>query len=168
LLDLAIAAPFAARLAEIEFLNIAVRTQALGITVEHDPAVLHHIAVVGDDERNGGALLDNQDGNAELTPDRGQTGGELVDDDGGKAEGQFVDQQQFGLTHEGGGDRQHLPLAAGQQAADAASQIGEGWKQVVDRRFAALAFGLVGLERNRRRQVFGNGEVREQLFALGT
>src|SRR5262245_11296518 len=70
LLDGAVAAPpTAGRLAEIEFLDIRVAAQALAVAVEHDAAVLHHIAVVGDAERHGRALLHQQDGDPELRAD---------------------------------------------------------------------------------------------------
>src|SRR4051812_6307896 len=66
LLDVAVAAAragdFAGYLAEIEFLDVGMIAQALGAAVEHDAAVLHHVGVVGDLERKGGALLDQQDG----------------------------------------------------------------------------------------------------------
>src|SRR5712692_2124999 len=45
---------------------------ALGRAVEHDPAVLHDVAVVGDFECDRRALLDDQDGDTELTPDSGE------------------------------------------------------------------------------------------------
>src|SRR5262245_65674275 len=53
LLHLAIAAPVARRVAEIELLNIAVRQQSRSVAVEHDASVLQDIAMVGDCERHG-------------------------------------------------------------------------------------------------------------------
>src|SRR5947209_3042930 len=51
-LDVAVAPAFAAaRLAEVELLDVPVLTQPLGGAVEHDPAVLHHVSIVGDLER---------------------------------------------------------------------------------------------------------------------
>src|SRR5215216_434260 len=50
LLDVAVAPAFATDLAEVELLDVGVTTQPLGAAVEHDPAVLHHIGVVGDRE----------------------------------------------------------------------------------------------------------------------
>src|SRR5262252_2261052 len=57
-------APLPAGAAEIELLDIGVAAQALRRAVEHDAAALHHVAVVGDRERHGRALLDQQDGDA--------------------------------------------------------------------------------------------------------
>src|SRR5262249_27089474 len=72
LLDLAVAAVLAADAAEIELLDVGMVAQALRAAVEHDAPVLHHVAVVGDGERHGRALLDDQHGDAELAPDLGE------------------------------------------------------------------------------------------------
>src|ERR1700694_519226 len=47
LLDVAVVSPRAARLPEIELLNVLVAGEPSTIAVEHDPAALQHIAVVG-------------------------------------------------------------------------------------------------------------------------
>src|SRR5215510_163283 len=57
LLDVAVAAALAARLAEVELLYVGVVGQARPVAVEHDAAVLQHIAGVGDLQRHGRALL---------------------------------------------------------------------------------------------------------------
>src|SRR5947207_15795693 len=58
LLDGAIASSCsAARMAEVELLDVGMIAQARGVTVEHDATVLEHIAVVDDLQRDGGALL---------------------------------------------------------------------------------------------------------------
>src|SRR5215472_550137 len=72
LLDVAIASSLAALAAEIEFLHVRVLAQALSRAVKHDAAVFHDIAVIGDVERYSGALLHDQDGDAELAPDFGK------------------------------------------------------------------------------------------------
>src|ERR1044072_8630617 len=70
LLHGAIAAPFrAAGLAEVEFLDIAMLAQPCAVAVEHDAAVLQHVAVVCDRKRRRSALLDDHDRDAELVPD---------------------------------------------------------------------------------------------------
>src|SRR4029077_755951 len=48
LLDLAIAAVLAAHAAEIELLDVGVAAQPLGVAVEDDASVLHHVAEGGD------------------------------------------------------------------------------------------------------------------------
>src|SRR5512145_3211994 len=63
LLDLAVAAALpAARLPEIELLDVGMAPEARAVAVEHDAAVLQHVAVVGDFQRHGRALLDQHDG----------------------------------------------------------------------------------------------------------
>src|SRR5262245_55409135 len=81
LLDGAIAAPVARRLAEIELLDIAMRHQPRAIAVEHDPAVLEDVAVVGDLQRHFGALLDNDDGDPELLADLHQPHHQVLNHD---------------------------------------------------------------------------------------
>src|SRR5262249_4138515 len=123
LLDVAIASSLAALAAEIEFLHVRVLAQALSRAVEHDAAVFHDITVVGDVERHGSALLDNQNGDAELAPDFGKAPHQVFHQHGCETEREFVDQQQFGPAAEAAGDGEHLPLAAGKKAADAVAQL---------------------------------------------
>src|SRR5579871_165475 len=86
LLDVAVAAARAGGAAEIELLHVGMLTQALGGAVEHDAAVLHHVPVVGDRERDRGALLDQQDGEVELAPDLGEPLRQILDHHGREAE----------------------------------------------------------------------------------
>src|SRR5262245_43691736 len=124
LLHVAIAAPVARRVAEIELLDVAVRQQARAIAVEHDASVLQHIAIVGDRERHGGALLDDHDGDAELVADLLEPRHQVLDHDRRKAERQFVDQQKLRLAHQRARNREHLALTAGEEPGHAAAQIG--------------------------------------------
>src|SRR6185295_11808940 len=80
LLDRSVGAALAARLAEVEFLHILVALQSLTVAVEHDAAVLHHVGMVGDGQRGGGALLDKQDRNAELVAHRQQAPRKVLHD----------------------------------------------------------------------------------------
>src|SRR5450759_5521943 len=69
LLDAPIAPALAAgRLSEIEFLDIAMRTQPRAFAIEYDPTVFKHIAVIGNAQRDGSTLLDDNDGSAEFVP----------------------------------------------------------------------------------------------------
>src|SRR3982074_1702072 len=113
LLHVAVVPALAALGAEIELLDVGMAAQALGGAVEHDPAVLHHITVVGDFQRHGRALLHDQNGDAELAPDFDQPAQQVLHHDRGEAERQLVDQQQLRTADEGACQRQHLPLAAG-------------------------------------------------------
>src|SRR5215468_5937327 len=96
LLDVAIASSLATLAAEIEFLHVRVRAQALSRAVEHDAAVFHDIAVVGDVERYGGALLHDQDGDAELAPDFGKASHQVFHQHGCETEREFVDSRSSG------------------------------------------------------------------------
>src|SRR5687768_5423306 len=72
LLHIAIAAALDAAAAEIQFRDIEMNAHAPGCAVEHDAAVLHHVAIVGDFQRQRRAMLDDQNGDAELAPDLDQ------------------------------------------------------------------------------------------------
>src|SRR5262249_5357697 len=86
LLDVAVGAALAGHLAQIEFLDVGMGAQALGAAVEHDAAVLHHVGMVGDREREGGALLDQQDGERELAADLHQPAQQVLHDHRRQAE----------------------------------------------------------------------------------
>src|SRR6516165_5256857 len=123
LLDVAIASSLAALAAEIEFQHVRVLAQALSRAVEHDAAVFHDIAVVGDGERHRGALLHDQNGDAELAPDFGKASHQVFHQHRCETEREFVNQKEFGPADEAAGDGQHLPLATGKKAADAVAQV---------------------------------------------
>src|SRR5215468_3581703 len=131
LLDVAIAPSLAALAAEIELLHVRVLAQALSGAVEHDATVFHDIAVVGDVERYSGALLHDQNGDAELAPDFGKPSHQVFHQHGGETEREFVDQQELGPADEAAGDGQHLPLAAGKKAADAVAQVAQPREELV-------------------------------------
>src|SRR5262245_33316809 len=162
LLDVAVAAALAALLAalaaEVEFLDVGMIAQALGRAVEHDAAVLHHIAVVGDLERHRGALLDDQDGDAELAPDLGEPAQQILHHDRRQPERELVDQQQFRRAHQRAGERQHLALAARQKPADAVLEASELGKELIDQRLALAPLRVRRSARDRRHQVLGDGE----------
>src|SRR5262245_12600901 len=138
LLDVAVApALLSTGAAEIELLNVGVAAQPLCRAVEHDAPALHHVAVVGDLERDGRALLHQQDGDAELAADLGEPAQQVLDHDRGKAERELVDKQELGPADQRAGERQHLPLAAGEQPADAVFEIAEPREELIDQ---CLAF----------------------------
>src|SRR5262245_25120373 len=157
LLDVAVApalgASLAALAAEIELLDVGVAAQALGRAVEHDAAVLHHVAVVGDLERHRRTLLHDQDGDTEFTADLRQPPQQVLHHDRRQPERQLVDQQQLGPADQRAGERQHLPLAAGQESADAALEIAESGKELIDERLALSPFHRAGAARHRRGEV---------------
>src|SRR4051812_3889985 len=77
LLDIAIGAARARNLSQIELLHVGMGTQPFSAAVEHNAAILHHIGVIGDVEREGGTLLHQQDGERELAPDLHQPAHEV-------------------------------------------------------------------------------------------
>src|ERR687887_923841 len=167
LLDVAIASSLAALAAEIEFLDVRVPAQPLGGAVEHDATVFHDVAVVGDIERHRGALLDDQNGNAELAPDVGKPPQQILHQQRCEAEREFVDEQEFGRADEAACQRQHLPLAAGKKAADAVAQIAELRKKLVGELLAPSSLDGGAAARNRRGQVLGDREIGKYLVAFG-
>src|SRR5437773_2245763 len=149
LLDVAVAPTLAAGAAEIELLDVGMAAQPLGGAVEHDAAALHHVAVVGDLQGHRRALLDDQDGDAKLAPDLGEPAQQVRDHHRRKPERQLVDQQQFRPADDGARDRQHLPLAAGKEAADAGLELPKLGKELVDQRLAPPPLGRTGAARHR-------------------
>src|SRR5262245_37827852 len=106
LLHVAIAPARAADLAEVELLDVGVIAQALGAAVENDAAVLHHIGMVGDGECEGGALLDQDDGEVQLAADVDEALQEIFDHDWRKAKGQLVHQQELRRADQRAAQRQ--------------------------------------------------------------
>src|SRR5262245_54054964 len=51
---------------QVELLDVLVLADRLAVPVEHDPAVLHHVGVVGEAERHRRVLLGEQHGDALL------------------------------------------------------------------------------------------------------
>ena len=92
---------------------------------------------------------------------------EIVDDDRREAQRQLIDEQQLGLADERGGDRQHLPLAARQQAGRALAQLGEAREELIDLRLAAALLGAPDARGHRHQQVLGHRQVGKHLLALG-
>src|SRR5260370_15007405 len=118
LLDRAIAPAIGVgRLSEIEFLDIAVGAQPCAVTVEDDPAVFKHVAVVGDIQRDRGALFHDDDGHAELAANPREAPDQLLHHDRRQAKRQFIDQQKLRPADQRAGKRQHLPLAAAHHPA---------------------------------------------------
>src|SRR5262245_20032209 len=96
LLDGAVAAALPlARLPKVELLDVTVALEARRVAVQHDPAVLQHVAVVGNLQRHGRALLHQHHGDAELALDLNESRHQVVNHYGREAQRQLVHQQQF-------------------------------------------------------------------------
>ena len=116
-----------AGLAKIELLDVLVAREPLAVAVEHDAAVLHHIAHSRRSSSAAAALCStSRIAMPSSSPDREQTPRQILHDDGREAERQLVDQQQLGRHISARGDRQHLPLAARQQPGRSAGAARQG------------------------------------------
>src|SRR6266478_4879640 len=165
LLDLPVAAPLPAPVAEIELLDVGMGAQALGRAVEHDLAVLHDVAVVGNLQCDRGALLDHQDGDAELAANVDQAAEQVAHHHRRQSKRELVDQQQARSADDGACQGEHLALAAGEEPTNPAPQLAELGEELIDQRFAPLL--LAAIARDRRDQVLGDREIGEYLVALG-
>ena len=72
-----------------------------------------------------------------------QHGHHLVDHDGGEAERRLVEHQELGLAHQRLGDRQHLLLAARQDAGQRGRPLGQHGEEIVDEVVAPLFLAAV-------------------------
>src|SRR6185369_7949761 len=70
---------------QVELLNVLVAAQPLGGAVEHDAAVLDHVSIVGDFQRQRCVLLHQQQRHAEIPADRLEPAEQLLDDQRRKA-----------------------------------------------------------------------------------
>src|SRR5690606_9152157 len=96
---------------EIELAHVLVVPEVGTRPLEHDPAVLHDVAEVGDVERHPGVLLHDQQGRAALL-EGFQQREDFIDDQRRQPERGFVDHDQPGLGHHGAAHDEHLLLAA--------------------------------------------------------
>ena len=115
-----------------------------------DLAGFEHIAVVGGFERGARVLLDQQDRDAELAQ-RSDDAEDLAHDQRREPEARLVEHQQPRLRHQRAAERQHLPLAARQRAAQAAAAArrGAGSARRRRRRSRCTAAGRAGAYRRR-------------------
>ena len=116
--------------AQVEPLHVLARGQLGGGPRERDPADLEHRGVVGHRQRHRGVLLDEHDRGA-LRVDLADHPADARDHLRGEPERRLVEQQQARARHEGAADREHLLLAAGQQARPLARALGEHGEQLV-------------------------------------
>jgi hypothetical protein len=102
--------------AEVELLDVVLLAQVGAGVFHHDAAVFQHIAVVGGVERHVGVLLHQQDGGAALAVDAHHDLEDFLGQLGRQAQAGLVEQDQVGIGHQRARDRQHLLLAAREQA----------------------------------------------------
>jgi hypothetical protein len=123
------------------------------------------VGVVGQAERHGRELLDQQHPGAGLG-DRGDHRDQAADHDGRQAQRELVDQQVARLRDQRLGQHDHLLLAAGQRPGQRGQPLGELGEQLEDPGPAGLRLlareGIAG-----HPQVVLDGQVREQPAAFG-
>src|SRR4051794_18556505 len=102
--------------AEIEFLDVLVVAQFVRGAVEHDLALLHDVAVACHRKRGAGVLLDEKNGDAEVTVDFVDDRENLFHQQRRQAHRGLVHQDHLRARHQRAADREHLLLAAGKIA----------------------------------------------------
>src|SRR6058998_286070 len=121
-----------ARQPEVELLDVLVLDDRPRVAVEHDPPVLHHVAILGELERHRRVLLGEQDGHAFLAIEPADDVEDLGHQQRGQPHRRLVEQHQPGMGHERAPDRQHLLLATGNVAGHDGAPLREAGKVFVD------------------------------------
>ena len=107
--------------------------------------MLKHIHTVGDLQRRGRVLLDNQDGGA-VFPDLLDRIEDQAFQARCDADRWFVEQQQFWPPHQRAADGHHLLFAAGQCAGLLPLPFAQHWKQREDAFEVRVDLGFVAAE----------------------
>ena len=127
-------------------------------------ALDEHISAVGKRQRGACVLLDQHDGDA-APRDLGELGEYSLDEFRRKPGGRLVEHQRLRPDQQGAGDRQHLPLAAGEPAGHQRSlprKIGEHGVHGLDPRRALRFRGRIRGDA----QIIGDGHRGEHVFGL--
>ena len=93
--------------------------------MQHDLTVGEHVAAVGDRQGELDVLLDEHDAAAALLRVAAHDGEQPLDDHRGEAEAELVEEQERRASGERPPDREHLLLAAGEEAAAPVAKLGE-------------------------------------------
>src|SRR5688572_31237784 len=97
---------------QVELLDVLVLADRLRVAVEHDAAVLHHVAVLRELQRDGGVLLREQHGHAFLAVQPAHRLENLVNEHGREPHRRLVEQHELRPRHQRTSDGQHLLLAS--------------------------------------------------------
>ena len=152
--------------AEIAVTHLLVLGELGGAALERHPADLEHDRAIRDRERHRRVLLDEHDGDA-LAVDLADHLAELLDDARRQAQRGLVEQQHARAGHQRAADREHLLLAAGEQAGGLAGALGENREQLVDPAAGALARRLVACRQASGAEVLRDRQAGEDPPALG-
>src|SRR5690606_8216091 len=149
--------------AQVELLDVGVLPELGRRTLEHDPALLHDVAVVGDLEGAPGVLLHDEHGEAALLVEPLDVAEDLLHQQGRQAQGRLVEHEQLGPRHQRPADGEHLLLATGQVPGDPVAHVGELGEEGVD--LLQVVPG-VPVRVGAGDEVLGDGEVLEDVPAL--
>src|SRR3990170_7939311 len=112
MLDVAVALALAdSRQPQVELLDVFVVADRLGVAIEHDPAVLHDVSVLGEAERHGDILLCEQDRHVLLPIQAADDLEDLLHQHRREPHGGLVEEHELGGRHERAPDGEHLLLA---------------------------------------------------------
>src|ERR1700744_4680689 len=130
----------------------------------HDLTGVEHQHAAGDLQGQAEALLGDQQRHV-MAAEPAQDVGHPVDQARGEPQGHLVDEQDLGLRAQGRGQRDHLPLAAGQIAAPAV-QVVLDLRQHLERLVQALGEGPGLGPGPGELQLLEHGELGEDLVAF--
>src|SRR5215467_4076583 len=147
---------------QISRLDLLVAEQLDRPGLVHDPALAHEVDVIGDPEREGEILLDDQDGCA-AGLEAAEDASELAHRERRQPLGGLVHQENVGIADQCTPAGQHLLLAARELVAPIAQTLAQAGKEIERAREAparAIAGPLADL------QVLAHRERREDAAAL--
>src|SRR5579859_3372753 len=144
-----------------------VALDVLGRPGEDHAASLHQVGAVGERERHGGVLLDEQHADALLAVDRLEYPEQLLHDERRETEGRLVEQEQARPQHQRARHRQHLLLAARERTRLLAAALPESREITVHALDVRLEGRLVFARVPAQAQVLLGAEVRKGAAAIG-
>src|SRR5690606_2568502 len=118
--------------------EVFVKLAGIGLDIDvrkrvDDAAMLHDVVTVGYGRSEAEVLLHQENGEA-LRLEGADGLADLLNDDGGKALGRLIKQQQPGPCAQDAANRQHLLLATGKLCALAAQSLADVREQLEDAR----------------------------------
>src|SRR3989442_1129598 len=154
------------REAEVELLDVFVVGDGLGVAVEHDAAVLHHVALLREPERDGGVLLRQQHRHALLAVQPAHDLEDLLHEHGRQPHRRLVQQHELGPRHQRAADGEHLLLAAGDVAGPDGASLGQPREVRVDQVEVAPQRVAVSPRVAAAEEVLLDGQVLEHVATL--
>ena len=153
--------------AEVEFLDVLVVGERLGVAVHHHAAVLQNVAVAREAQRHIGVLLGEQERHAFLVVEVFDDHENLLDDLRRQPHRRLVEQDHLRARHQRAADRAHLLLAARGVAGQRILALGQLGEIAIDHVDVALGRGLaVGPREGAGQQIFLDGEMAEAMAAF--